>query len=72
MRRRLSDTRSLVEDLRDQCERLSEQLANLDGDDKLSNFAIQQMMSDYNAAEGLASTVQKKLECLMNSVIGKI
>jgi hypothetical protein len=72
IRQTLSDTRSLVGELRDHIERLSEQLASLDGDDKLSNFAIQQMMSDYNFAEGLASSVQKKLDCLRTAAIGKI
>ena len=52
--------------------RLDQSSSGLDEQDKLDNFAIQDLMSDFNAAETLASTVQKKLDCTANAIIGKI
>ena len=43
-----------------------------DNDDKLGNFSIQNMMSDYNQAEALASSVAKKSDDTKSSVLGKI
>jgi hypothetical protein len=44
----------------------------LQGQDKLGNFEIQRLMSDFNQAETLASSVLKKRDDAANAVIGKI
>ncbi len=45
---------------------------DLQSQDKLGNFEIQGLMSDYNEAQTLASSVQKKLHDSNSAVIGKI
>ena len=44
----------------------------LQGQDKLGNFEIQRLMSSYNEASTLASSVQKKANDTANAIIGKI
>jgi bacteriocin-like protein len=44
----------------------------LEGRDRLGNFEIQNLMSRYNQAETLASSVQKKADDTASAVIGKI
>lgn len=44
----------------------------LESQDKLGNFEIQTLMSSFNQASGLASSVQKKADEAASSVIGKI
>jgi hypothetical protein len=44
----------------------------LENHDKLGNFEIQDLMSRYNQAETLASSVLKKLNDTNSAVIGKI
>lgn len=44
----------------------------LDPQDKLGNFEIQDLMSRYNQAETLASNVMKKRDDAANGLIGKI
>lgn len=41
-------------------------------DDKLGNFEIQRLMSQYNQSEQLSSSVQKKMDDTANAVIGKV
>jgi hypothetical protein len=53
-------------------QRLDQSSSGMDEQDKLGNFEIQDLMSDFNAAETLASSVQKKLDCTANAIIGKI
>jgi phage shock protein A len=53
-------------------EKFEEKTKNLEGQDKLGNFAIQDLMSTYNQAETLASSVRKKLDDTAEAVIGKI
>jgi hypothetical protein len=45
---------------------------DLQNQDKLGNFEIQSLMSDYNEASTLASSVQKKQHETQSAVIGKI
>lgn len=45
---------------------------DLQSQDKLGNFEIQTLMSDYNQAQALASSVAKKLHDTNSSIIGKI
>jgi hypothetical protein len=68
----LSEVRTLVQSLQECVTRLTDQLAAIDGDAKLSDFAMQTMMSDYNAAESLASSVKKKMDCGLASIIAKM
>ena len=44
----------------------------LESQDKLGNFEIQRLMSSFNQAETLASSVMKKRDDTANAVIGKI
>ncbi len=52
--------------------RLQNTLADLESQDKLSNFEIQDLMSSYNQNETLASSVMKKSDDTANAIIGKI
>jgi hypothetical protein len=45
---------------------------DLEAQDKLGNFEIQDLMSTYNEAQTLASSVRKKLDDTASAVIGKI
>lgn len=47
-------------------------IASLEDQDKLGNFEIQDLMSRFNKAEALASSVQKKKDDTANAIIGKI
>ncbi|GEM_PF-5777352 len=58
-----------LDDLRKKLEELTKEL---ESEDKLGNFEIQRLMSAYNQAETLASSVQKKASETESSVIGKI
>ena len=44
----------------------------LEAQDRLGNFEIQRLMSSFNQAETLASSVQKKADDTASAVIGKI
>ncbi len=44
----------------------------LESQDKLGNFEIQQLMSAYNQAETLASSVLKKRDDTASAIISKI
>ena len=44
----------------------------LESEDKLGNFEIQDLMSTFNQAETLASSVLKKRDDTGNAVIGKV
>lgn len=46
--------------------------SNLEEKDRLGNFEIQRLMSQYNQAETLASSVLKKSNDTASAVIGKI
>jgi hypothetical protein len=45
---------------------------SLEGADRMSNFEIQRLMSDFNQAETLSSSVQKKLDDTRNGAAQKI
>ncbi|MBC7778539.1 MAG: hypothetical protein H7125_00405 [Proteobacteria bacterium] len=68
----LSETRRRVVRLRAHLEKFSVRLAELEAEDKLGNFEIQDLMSQFNEAESLASSVLKKRDDTANAVIGKI
>jgi hypothetical protein len=46
--------------------------ASLSSQDKLGNFEIQDLMSQYNQSQSLASSVLKKRDDTLNGIIGKI
>ena len=52
--------------------KLNEALKDLEAEDKLGNFEIQDLMSTFNQAETLASSVQKKKDDTESSVISKV
>ena len=45
---------------------------DLEAGDRMGNFEIQRLMSQYNQSEQLASSVQKKKDDTNNAIIGKI
>ena len=72
IKRDLSDARRRVDQLRKHLEKFSERHKELEAQDKLGNFEIQDLMSRYNQAETLASNVIKKRDDTANTIIGKI
>lgn len=52
--------------------KLEDALKDLEAEDRLGNFEIQDLMSRYNQSEQLASSVQKKKDDTASSVIGKV
>ena len=52
--------------------KLEEAMKDLEANDKMGNFEIQDLMSRYSQAQALASQVLKKMEDTKNSVIGKL
>ena len=55
-----------------QLEMLDRRLGELEAQDRMGNFEIQELMSEYNEAERLASDVTKKLDCLYSDILSKI
>lgn len=72
IKRNLSGARRSVEQLRKSLDKLSEKIKDLESNEKLGNFEIQDLMSRYNQAETLASNVLKKRDDTASSIIGKI
>ncbi|MFN0169734.1 MAG: hypothetical protein ACKV22_25205 [Bryobacteraceae bacterium] len=52
--------------------KLDSKMKDLEARDKMGNFEIQRLMSQYNQAETLASSVRKKTDDTTNAVVGKI
>jgi hypothetical protein len=72
LRNELANTRKLMRVVARYAREFDARLAALDGEDKLGNFEINQLMSDYNQAETLASSIAKKRDCIASSIISKI
>ncbi len=51
---------------------MDKKMKELESQDKLGNFEIQDLMSRYNQAETLSSNVQKKLKDTHDAVINKL
>lgn len=68
----VADVDALDRSLDDLRTRLEGAMKDLESQDKLGNFEIQDLMSRYNQAETLASSVQKKKDDTANSIIQKI
>lgn len=52
--------------------KIEEAMKDLEANNKISNFEIQQLMSEYNQAETLASQVLKKREETKKKVVSKL
>lgn len=52
--------------------KLQSAMKDLESKDKMGNFEIQDLMSQFNQAETQSSNAQKKLDDTRNAVIGKI
>ena len=52
--------------------RFEGEMKDLEALDRLGNFEIQRLMSQYNQSEQLASSVQKKKDDTANATIGKV
>lgn len=52
--------------------KLQQAMKNLEAAEKMGNFEIQRLMSDFNQAETLSSQLQKKREETKNAVVSKI
>jgi predicted nucleic acid-binding Zn-ribbon protein len=71
IKRNLSGARRSVDQLRKSLDKLSAKLKDLEAEDELDNFEIQDLMSQFNQAETLASNILKKRDDTANSIIGK-
>ena len=65
-----------VKKTEDAMARLKKQLQaatkDLESQDRMGNFEIQNLMSEFNQAETLSSSVMKKLEASKNTVMNKL
>lgn len=52
--------------------KFDDMMKDLEAKDRMGNFEIQRLMSSYNQAETLASSVQKKADDTQSATIGKI
>ncbi|MBC7772938.1 MAG: hypothetical protein H7210_10620 [Pyrinomonadaceae bacterium] len=68
----LAETRRAVQRLEAFAAKFGAKLKELEAQDKLGNFEIQDLMSDYNQTETLASSVLKKRDDTANAIIQKI
>lgn len=72
IRTQIRESRADVARLRDYGDAFDRLLKELEGQDKLGNFEIQDLMSRFNEAESLASSLAKKRDCLADSIIHKV
>jgi hypothetical protein len=72
LRAHFVDTRKALDRLERGRKAFDDALKDLEAQDKLGNFEIQQLMSAFNQAESLASSVSKKLNDTMNCLIRKM
>lgn len=72
LRAELANTRKLMRAVARYAMEFDARLAALADEDRMGNFEIQQLMSDYNQAEALASSIAKKRDCVADSIIGKV
>lgn len=72
IKRHLTVARRQSATLRKALESLEGKMKDLESQDKLGNFEIQDLMSSYNQAETLASNLLKKRDDTANAVIAKL
>ena len=67
--RKQAAAESAANDLR---KKLDNAMKQLEAQDKMGNFEIQRLMSQYNQAETLSSQVHKKIADTKNAVVSKL
>src|SRR5437867_3144038 len=72
LRQKLAEAGAALAALAKHAQETASQLKGLEAQDRMGNFEIQRLMSAYNQAETLASSVQKKMDDTVGAVIGKI
>ena len=72
LRQLIRESRADLVRLRDYADAFNRLLKRLESQDKLGNFEIQELMSNYNQAAALATNVAEKSACVADSVIQKI
>lgn len=72
LRKQLTSTRRSIDRFARHLAGLSKKIESLEGEGKLENFEIQDLMAGFNEAERLASNVLKKRDDTANAVIGKV
>jgi hypothetical protein len=50
----------------------TDELVAVSGGDKLGNFEIQSLMSDYNEAQTTLASIQKRIHDTNSTIIGKL
>ena len=70
--RHLAQTRRLLGRLIKHAQSFDDKLKDLEAQDKLGNFEIQDLINEFNQAETLASSVLKKRDDTANAIIQKI
>jgi len=68
----LAETRRAVRRLEAYAAEFGTRLKELEGQDKLGNFEIQDLMSQFNEAETLASSILKKRDDTACAILQKI
>jgi hypothetical protein len=72
LRMHFSETRKALSQLERARKAFEDAMKDLESQDKLGNFEIQDLMSAYNQMETLASTVAKKLDDTINCILNRI
>ena len=72
LRNQIRESRADVVRLREYAYAFDRLLKDLESQDKMGNFEIQQLMSNYNQAETLAKNIAEKAACVADSIIQKI
>jgi hypothetical protein len=72
LRAHFAETRQALGRLERARKAFEDAMKDLEAQDKLGNFEIQDLMSRYNQAESLASSVAKRFNDTINCVIRKI
>jgi len=72
LKQHLTAVRASLRGLGHHLSRLEARLGELESQDKLENFELQGLMSEYNEGKTLASTVEKQLDCLNSAILTKI
>lgn len=72
IRTHLIQTRQSLSRLEQFAKNFSEKIKELEEQDKLGNFEIQDLMSQYSKANSLVSSILKKKDDVTNAIISKI
>lgn len=72
LRAHFSETRKALQKLERAQKAFGDAIKDLEAQDKLGSFEIQNLMSEYNQMESLASSLAKKMKDTIGCVINKI